>query len=189
MKNLFLIASITALFVCNVNAQEVKFGAKSGVNFASLSGDDADATDGITSFHIGGVVNIGISDKFAVQPELVYSSQGYTYTDSYEEIGSYTGKLDYINLPILADIIVGEGFSFQVGPQIGFKITDKEKGQQGESYSLGAESIDFGGAFGVQYKMQTGLFFQSRYTLGLSDVVKDVDAKNNVLQLSVGYMF
>lgn len=185
MKKLILCAAIAAFGLSNVNAQEVKFGAKAGVNFASLSGDDADGLDGRTSFHIGGVVNIGISEKFAVQPELVYSSQGFTFSESGVDV---TGKLDYINLPVLADFTVANGFSIQAGPQVGFNITDKVEAE-GESESLDAESIDFGAAFGAQYKMETGLFFQARYSLGFSEVIKDVDVKNNVISLSVGYMF
>ena len=78
--------------------------------------------------------------------------------------------------------------SIQAGPQVGFNITDKVEAE-GESESLDAESIDFGAAFGAQYKMETGLFFQARYSLGFSEVIKDVDVKNNVISLSVGYMF
>ncbi|WP_100615889.1 porin family protein [Confluentibacter citreus] len=185
MKKLLLSAVIAVLAMNNVNAQEVKFGAKAGVNFASLSGDDVEDLDGRTSFHIGGVANIAISEKFAIQPELVYSSQGFTVSESGVDV---TGKLDYINLPILADFSVAEGFSIQAGPQIGFNITDKVEAE-GESESLDAESIDLGAAFGVQYKMETGLFFQARYVLGFSEIIEDVDAKNNVLSLSVGYFF
>lgn len=185
MKKLLLYAVI-AVFAMNYgNAQEVKFGAKAGVNFASLSGDDVDNIDGRTSFHVGGVANISISEKFAIQPELVYSSQGFTMSESGIDV---TGKLDYINLPILADFSIADGFSIQAGPQIGFNITDKMEAE-GQSESLDAESIDLGAAFGVQYKMETGLFFQARYALGFSDVVENTDAKNNVISLSVGYFF
>jgi hypothetical protein len=185
MKKLFLCAAIAVFGLSNVNAQEVKFGAKAGVNFASLSGDDADGLDGRTTFHIGGVVRIGISEKFAVQPELVYSSQGFTFSEFGIDV---TGKLDYINLPIMADFTVAEGFSLQAGPQIGFNITDKVEAE-GESESLDAESIDFGLALGAQFKMETGLFFQARYAMGLSDVASDGDIKNSVLSVSVGFFF
>tara|TARA_R110001583_G_scaffold22784_3_gene85049 strand:+ start:18984 stop:19154 length:171 start_codon:yes stop_codon:yes gene_type:complete len=55
-------------------AQEVHFGIKAGVNFASLGGDDSDGLDGLTSILFGGVVDIGVTEKFSVQPELVYSA-------------------------------------------------------------------------------------------------------------------
>ena len=191
MKKVFFFI-VAFLFAFNVKAQDkptsgdgVSFGVKVGINFASVSGDDVDNFDGRTGINIGGVVNIPVSEKFSVQPELVYSSQGFTG----EESGiDYTGKLDYINVPILADFKFGDGFSLQAGPQIGFNITDKIEAE-GESESIDAESIDFGGVLGAQYRMKTGLFFQARYALGFSDIVEDADAKNGVLSISVGYFF
>lgn len=184
MKKVLVIALVT-VFGYTVNAQNVTFGAKAGVNFASLGGDDSDGLDGRTSFHIGAVADISVSDKFSVQPELVYSSQGFTLE---EEGIDVTGKLDYISLPIMANISVGEGFSLQVGPQVAFNITDEVEAE-GESADLDAESIDFGLAAGAQYKLDSGLLFQARYGLGLTDVASDADLKNNVISISVGYFF
>ena len=185
MKKSILLSLVFVLGLLTVHAQGIKLGVKAGANFASLSGSDADGLDGRTSFHLGGVVVIGISEKFAVQPELIYSAQGFKFSEFGFDV---TGKLDYINLPILADFTIAEGFSIQAGPQLGFNITDKIEAE-GESESLDAEGIDFGAAFGAQYKMNSGLFFQARYALGLSEVVKDVDIKNNVISLSIGYFF
>ncbi|WP_303315483.1 porin family protein [Flavivirga abyssicola] len=183
MKKLLLFAAVAVLGLTSVNAQEIKFGAKAGANFASVTGDDVDDLDGRTSLHIGAVANIGISDKFALQPELIYSAQGFTYS---EPGFDSTGKLDYINIPVLADVTIVEGLSVQAGPQIGFVITDEEDSDD-ETEDLGAESTDFGAVFGAQFKLPNGLFFQARYNLGFSDIIKDVDAKNSVFSLSVGY--
>ncbi|WP_299526663.1 porin family protein [Winogradskyella sp.] len=181
MKKLFLAAFAVFAFA-SVNAQDITFGAKAGVNFASLTGDDVDA-DGRTSFHLGAVANIGISEKFSVQPELLYSAQGLTND------GDVVGKLDYISLPILASFEVAEGFSVQAGPQVAFNINDSVEVDGEDAGDLDAEGVDFGLAAGLQYKMDSGLFFQARYGLGLSDVISDVDAKNSVIALSVGYFF
>lgn len=186
MKKLFLFAAIAVFGLSNVTAQDVKFGAKAGLNLASLNGDDVDDTDGRTSFHVGGVVSIGISEKFAVQPEVVYSAQGATGSEEGIDI---TWKLDYINIPVLADFQVADGFSLQVGPQVSFNITDSVEVDGEEVGDLEAEGVDFGAAVGAQYAMESGLFFQARYSLGLSDVNSDADAKNSVISLSVGYFF
>ncbi|WAC02882.1 hypothetical protein N7U66_04435 [Lacinutrix neustonica] len=67
MKKLLFTAAIVALGFTTVNAQEVKFGAKAGVNLATIGGD-AEDVDGLTSFHVGGVAEIMVSEKFSVQP-------------------------------------------------------------------------------------------------------------------------
>ncbi len=96
MKKVLLIAVVAAFGFTSVYAQGIRLGAKAGLNLASVSGDDADGFDGRTSSHFGAVAHIGISEKFAVQPELIYSAQGATADDD------ITAKLDYLNLPILA---------------------------------------------------------------------------------------
>ncbi|WP_178984997.1 porin family protein [Winogradskyella helgolandensis] len=195
MKKLFLCAALAAFAFTNVNAQEVTFGAKAGLNLASISGDDTDDLDGRTAFHIGAVAEISISEKFSVQPELLYSIQGAAFKeDGYEE----TLKYDYLNLPIMAKYYVAEGFSVEAGPQVGFLLSSKYEaefdGESEEADNDDASSIDFGLNFGLGYKMDSGLNFGVRYNLGLSNMYDgefsdDFSIKNNVLQVSVGYFF
>jgi hypothetical protein len=185
MKKLLLIAAVAALSFTTSHAQGVSFGAKAGANFASVNGDDVDDVDGRTSLQVGGVANIGISELFAVQPEVVYSAQGFSVTEDGIE---GTGKLDYINIPVLADFTIAEGFSLQGGPQVGILVTDDFE-VEGQTESLDAESVDIAAAIGAQYRLPIGLFFQARYTIGLSDIISDVDAKNAVFGVAAGWFF
>jgi hypothetical protein len=195
MKKLMLFAAAAVFVLSNVNAQEVSFGVKAGVNFASIGGDDSDGLDGLTSFHVGGVAFIGISEKFAVQPEVVYSAQGAKYSASEGYDGKY--KLGYINVPVLAKFTLAEGFSIEAGPQIGFLISAKEEynstGDSGEVDVKDAfKGTDFAAAIGLGYRMESGLNFAARYNLGLANIADasdEVDIKNNVIQVSVGYNF
>src|SRR5688572_32995374 len=76
-------------------AQGAKFGLKGGLNVSTLS-DDNDELGSKLGFHAGALAHIHISPQFALQPEVVYSSQGakYTVTD-----GEHTLALNYINIP------------------------------------------------------------------------------------------
>jgi len=206
MKKTLLIAAVAVFGFTSINAQEVKFGAKAGVNFATLGGD-AEDIESKTSFHVGGVAEIMISDKFSVQPELLYSSQGAKdeYTEEFFE-GEVKFedklKLDYINLPIMAKYYLTDGFSLEAGPQIGFLVSAKVESEasfEGESDSEEVDvkdaykSIDFGFGLGLSYKLENGLNFSARYNLGVSNIVEDAEddfsIQNNVLQVSVGFMF
>ncbi len=185
MKNTFYLT--LALLVClsSLNAQDFHFGAKGGVNFANVTGDDVEDASSRTGFHLGAVAHIGISDRFGIQPELIYSQQG-TKDDDID----ITLKLDYLNLPILADITVAEGFSLQAGPQFGFSInTEAEDGDGNEADVEGINDFDLGAAFGAQFLLDSGLFFQARYGLGLSDIVDDASVKNSNISVSIGYFF
>ena len=189
MKKLFFLAAFAAMGVITSNAQ-VSFGAKGGVNFASVNGDDFDADEGLTSFHIGGVASIAISGFFSIQPEIVYSSQGYSF--DFFDVESKV-KIDYLNIPIMADFEVINGLSLQCGPQLGINLSGKiDVNVEGQSRDLdGIETLDIGAGIGAQYQLaDKGLFFQARYVNGLTEIFEDdTKAKNGVISLSVGYMF
>jgi len=140
-----------------------------------------------------------VSDKFSIQPELLYSAQGAKYED---EVLKETIKLDYLNLPIMAKFYVADGFSLEAGPQVGFLLSAKGKVEAGgESIEADIKElfkgIDFGFNFGVGYKLPSGINFGARYNLGLSNIIEpdsefnvgDVKNQNGVIQLSLGYFF
>jgi len=202
MKKFLVFIFIALLGLLNVNAQEIKFGAKAGVNFATVTGDDTEGVKGRTSLHVGALSEFVISDKFSIQPELLYSAQGAKY----EEVGfKETIKLDYLNLPIIAKFYVADGFSLEAGPQVGFLLSAKGKVEaEGDSVEVDikdfVKGIDFGLNFGVGYKLPSGINFGARYILGLSNInesdsfdpdfnVGDVKNQNGVFQLSIGYFF
>lgn len=195
-----------ALVTSSVFAQ-LNFGAKAGLNLASISGDGTDGLDGRTSFHFGGLVEIELTDMFAIQPEVLFSSQGAKEEGSESEFGSTYSykdiyKLNYLNLPVMLKVYVVEGFAFELGPQLGFLISAKDEyeySSDGESDS-GDEDIkdefkgtDIGAGFGASYKLGNGLFFSGRYVLGLTDINEEsldgISPKNSVVQFSLGWLF
>lgn len=144
-----------------------------------------------------------------MQPEALYSQQGTKLT-----INNFSGnvltssidltsKLDYINIPIAIKYYVVEGFSLQAGPQIGFLISAKEKGEVTENgIEISAErdskdeyeKVDFALFGGVGYDLPIGIFFQARYNAGITNINKDpesanIELTNNVFSFSVGYKF
>ncbi|OXB06256.1 porin family protein [Flavobacterium pectinovorum] len=183
MKKILLLAVVTVLGFTNVNAQEIKFGVKGGLNFATISGDNTKGIDVVTSFNFGVVSEIPVSDKFSFQPELMYSGQGYSFNDN-------TVALSYLNVPLMGKYYVTKGLSVEAGPQIGFLLAAKnEKTDVKDSFN----TVDFGVNFGLGYKLENGLNFGVRYNLGLTDI-NNVDNssfknKNGVFQVSVGYFF
>jgi len=194
----FLIFTVIALFgFVPVNAQDINFGAKAGVNFASITGDDiSEYLDGKTSFHVGVVAEIVISEKFSFQPELLYSAQGATLSEFDIDVDL---NLDYLNLPLMAKFYVAEGFSLEAGPQVGFLLSAKMKASGGgesaeEDIKDVVKGIDFGVNFGIGYKLDSGLNFGARYNLGLSNDNDDPESpddsyKNSVIQAYVGFFF
>ncbi len=184
IKNILFILAI--VFFAQSNAQSLNLGGKTGVNFVVLNTDNSRNYVNIFNYHIGAVGRVRITEKFSVQPELLYSTQRY----SYETLRYY---MDYINLPILADYKVVRGLSLQGGPQFGFNVKKRVKMKAGDDTAgmdrnlENVEALNIGLGFGAQYKLPINLFFQARYTFGLTRIYDDSNLKNGVFSLSVGY--
>ena len=195
MKKLFLFFTL-ALFSLNFSIAQVNFGAKAGVNFSDITGDDTESFSGLTSFHVGVVAEIMISEEFAFQPELLYSAQGSDWEDEFDG-DTYKGtvKVDYLNVPLMAKYYVAEGFCLEAGPQLGLLLSanSEQDGFADQDIKDDLKSIDFGVNFGVGYKLENGLNFGARYNLGLTDGNESLEEegayKNSVIQISVGYFF
>ena len=199
MKKITL--TVAAVFAFGfANAQETKFGVKGGLNVANLTGDEDEDNSSKVGFHVGGFVEIKVSDKFSVQPELLFSTQG-TQAEYSESGVSFKAKinLSYLNIPVMAKYYVAEGFSLEAGPQIGFLTSAKYKIEsEGNDSEVDAkddfESVDFGVNFGAGYDFTENLSVGLRYNLGLSNVYKteagdDFKNSNNVFSVSLGYKF
>jgi hypothetical protein len=191
MKKILLLTGI--LFWISLNAQSSKreegitFGLKGGLNVSNLVGDINDNTFR-TSVHLGIFSEIMISDKFSLQPELLYSGQGYSGSAN---PGFSRSKYDYINFPVLAKIYVAKKISIEAGPQIGFLVSAKEKTSDDKITIPNQKTVDFGLNLGLAYDLKNGVFFQTRYNLGLSNInsgsnVNAFKYTNSVIQVSVG---
>ena len=195
MKKLLLFAAVAVLSFTAVQSQNVRFGAKGGVNFASVNGDGFDDADGVTGFQVGAVAKIGITELLAIQPELLFSAQGYSVDLPGDDVSV---RLGYVNLPIMADFTIVEGLSLQGGPQFGFNVVSGYK-YDGDDYEdfedeEGINTLDIGVGIGAQYVLPINLFFQARYVIGISKIYEEVEGfqpegKNSVISLSVGYFF
>ena len=178
-KIIFLLVVIAGSFAAQ--AQGINLGIKAGPNFSNFSGDLN--TDGITSFHAGAALELNLIPTFSIQAEGLFSSQGAKYDNAFgaaEDI-----NLDYISVPVLAKFyLLPDRLSLMAGPQFSFLVSDAEEAWDTKSFDMALSG-------GAELKVIAGLFVQARYNVGLSNVsdVEDIDVKNNVFQLSVGYWF
>ena len=185
MKKIFLAAVLFIATSATIQAQLLQIGVKAGVNFASQTGDafpDQNFDkEGITSFHAGLVAELKLLDRFSVQPELLYSTQGATYKNAIDE---YKNELGYISIPVMAKFYLTDSFSLEVGPQASFLVSEKNDFDVED-----AETFEFGLNAGLGYKITKNFFVQGRYGLGLTEASKNADVKNSTIQFSAGFMF
>ena len=130
MKKLFLMAVVMLASVASYAQHAVgsfTLQPKIGMNIASLT--DADGADSRIGLAAGAEFEYQVTDMISVSAGALYSMQGCKYDDA-------TVKLDYINVPILANVYVVKGFAVKLGLQPSFKVNYK--------YSVDGDSFDGG---------------------------------------------
>ena len=169
------------------------FGLKAGVNIANVS-QGGITTQSITSFHIGGVMEALYNDKIAIQPEIIYSVQGFDYMENGIE---RKFDLSYVNVPVMIKYYIFKGITIEAGPQIGFLNTAKltmKTNDDSDTRDIkdGLRPNDLSFNLGFGFQMNSGLNFNARYSYGLTNIANrlaDEKYKNRVIQFSVGYFF
>ncbi|AFL82071.1 hypothetical protein Aeqsu_2618 [Aequorivita sublithincola DSM 14238] len=215
MKKFLLFTAVALFAFTTAQSQEFRIGFKGGVNIASIGGDYVDGLDPLVGFHLGGLVEIPLMGKFAIQPELLYSSQGAKYGNYLGiDLGDYEEKLllSYINVPIMAKYYIIEGLSVELGPQIGVLVSSKYKGKDEDGdfevdNKDAFNSLDVAIGIGASYRLNNGLFFSLRFNKGITKINQDSEFElydgedpipgfdysykqhNNVFQVSAGYSF
>lgn len=171
---------LTATFA---NAQkDMKFGVKGGLNSFTVTNQTGAKSK--IAFQLGGFAEFKVSDKFSVQPELMFTSQG-------AKGDLATLNLSYINIPVIAKYYVTEELSLQAGPQIGFLMSAKSDDTDVKDQ---LKSMDYGLNLGAGYNLNENMSLDLRYYLGFAQLQKDLatgeSASHNAgLLLSFGYKF
>ena len=164
-------------FTSTVQAQ--KFGVRAGLNIANVTGGDGPDTKPLTGIYAGVFKEFTIVPVlFFLQPELQYSSQRF-------KSGDTNFSINYINIPVMAKVYALKTFSIEAGPQVGFKISDNFPGDTGKD--IKTFDTAFAGGLGLNFPF--GLGINARYVMGLSEIVKDSGAKNQVIQLGASFKF
>lgn len=190
MKKLFL--AVVAMMISAATFAQNEVGQltiqpKVGVNIANITDvNDADPRIGLAA---GAEFEYGLTDNIGLSAGVLYSMQGVKTIIVDDDC---TSKLDYLNVPILANFYVAKGFAVKLGVQPGFKLSSKAKfkgsGGSKEVDVDGFKSVDLSIPVGLSYQYQN-IVFDARYNWGVTKIVDDVDSKHSVFQITVGYKF
>ena len=213
MKKQLLTLSLLLLGALVTTAYgQFSIGARAGANLANVAittdGEDSD-TDARFGFAAGLVAEIGISEMFAVQPEVLFSQHGAVETTDFlgEEIETKI-RHNYVQVPVLAKLTFGSealGINVLAGPHIGLGMGDimlettaggMTEEDSGSWEDAGLTTFDFGitGGVGVSFPAGPGkLGIDARYQLGLVNFFEDGDDDNSIynrnIQFGLSYLF
>ncbi len=183
-----------------LNAQ---IGLKGGLNFAKVSKASDINSSTRSGFHAGVFLAPPSKKILSSRTELLFSRQGYDYKN-----GVNTGNvnMDYIQMGQLMSVNITKYFSLMFGAQTSYLVSaqvdsSNNTGNSTENKIMDLYNrIDYGYAIGAEIHPIAGLIISTRYNVSLAKVYKDIqgfqkpsftseDAKNNVIQVSVGWRF
>jgi hypothetical protein len=183
MQKLLVVPFI--LFISGiVSGQTIQFGPKAGVNIANFSNGDYSNNTRV-GFHAGGFLSFAAGKIFAIQPEVLFSTQGTKIDDVNSPVKEF--KANYLNIPVVAQLRTGGGVYLESGPQAGILLTAETDDQSVKNLY---KSLDWSWVFGIGFRSKLGVGFDARYNLGLTKIGDsgahvEANAKNSVIQLGL----
>jgi hypothetical protein len=186
------IAIITAL---HCSAQKINFGVKAGLNMSMITGASNQIMSSSNGFHAGAFLEFKALGKIAIQPELLFSTQGAKFEN---DLSVSTTKMNYMMVPVMVKYYPIAGLFVEAGPQAGFLVTAKQDVENKITSANSSEDIkdktkafDMSANVGVGYDILDKVVIQVRYCIGLTNTstVDTVNTKNGVFQMSLGYKF
>ncbi len=170
---------------------QTQLGIKAGLNINDISDNFApNNTATRLGFHAGLLAHIHVQRRLAVQPELVFSSQGAKYT-----LNGFNGHVvtNNLNLPVLLQYMGNRGIRLETGPQLGILLDGKIERNNGTINNLknAMNEADFSWVFCLGFLSRSGLGADARFNLGLTDIFEQGgrDAKHRVWQIGLFYQF
>ena len=188
-----IVLSLIFIVVVMTSKAQIQYGAKAGLNIATWKGEHADdigERESHLHIHAGVLVNIPITDRINVQPELLYSGEGVKYDFYY--VDADRQKLGYLNIPVLVQYNHPLGFFAETGPQVGLLLSAKlGDGKIFVDNKDDFKKTDLKWILGVGFKSKYGAGINIRYNMGLVELYDEADlkVKNSVIGIGLFYMF
>lgn len=182
---------------------KAQIGLKGGLNFAKVTKASDINSSTRSGFHAGVFLAPPSKKILSSRTELLFSRQGYDYKNN---VNTGTVDMDYIQVGQLMSVNITKFFSLLFGAQTSYLVSaqvdsSNNTGNSTENKIMDLYNrIDYGYAIGAEIHPVAGLIISTRYNVSLAKVYKDIqgfqkpsftseDAKNNVIQVSIGWRF
>ena len=197
MNKLLITLAFILISALPVNAQSL-FGVKGGVNVSYMN---IESRESLVSFHAGLFSRIPLSEKYFLQPELLYSVKGAKFP-GYFYYFDMNITFSYISMPILFGWKATDHLLILAGPEFSYLVSNKVAvNEYGPNVTGSFSAIDVGLDLGVAYLITKRIGAELRFSYGLVNVpdLYFTDAngqslgglnegKNRTVQLSVNYL-
>lgn len=195
---------IPCLLIFGISAYgQPSFGIKAGLNFNDIIVENApwlpiNLYRPSIGFHLGVISEFRLMNPLTFNPELIFIQKGAN--SSGKNGGINRINLNYLELPLLLSFNSTRLVSFQLGPNLGLRISAKRKTDGGKSdlKELFNKPFDFGVSGGLKLNLSNKISITGRYYYGLISPLKfqfassttypPPSSSNRNLQIGMSYM-
>jgi len=185
-------------------------GLKAGLNFSNITNAKSFNNSSRTGFMAGVFIAPPSKSILSSRTELIFSRQGYDFKTN---TANGNVNLNYLIIPQLMGINITKYVQLQLGFQMAYLLNAKADSTSSFPPGNPAAKImdyynrfDYGAAGGIEIHPVSGLLIGARYNVSFGDMYKNistvqngntqppsffpsVDAKNNVVQIFIGWQF
>ena len=198
MKKFFMIA-VMAVVCMTASAQKMRHGAGQitvqpmiGLSSGYLRGEEETAT-GTVKYENNESRNglaLGVEGEYYTTTPWLSVSAGLMYQQQGWKIKGFDAdKVDFINIPVLANFYVAKGFALKIGLQPGFVIN--AKGDDGD-FKNQCNTFNLALPVGLSYEFKNGITLDLRGAAAITKLNKNgnnVKWYNDGGMLTIGYKF
>jgi len=189
MKTKLLLTAAISILSFSAFSQSFKIGAKGGATINKISGQTFKDQFSY-GYHIGGFATIGLSKRFAIQPEVLFNQINVDSSSKFSDIYQFNKlknvQLKYLTIPFLLNYNAGRLITLQAGPQFGILMNKSNTLVQNGKNAFKSGDLSMLG--GIQLNISHFKIY-GRYAVGLNNI-NDIDNKdkwtNQSIQLGVG---
>ena len=190
MKTKLISFAILLFIGSSAFSQTFKLGIKGGANLGKISGKSFKDEFSL-GYHVGGFATIGLGDKFAIQPEVLFNQVNNDTTTNFSDVFKVKNadkiELKFLSIPILLNYNVNKYITLQAGPQFGVLLNKNDNLLQNGGNAF--KSGDFSLIGGVQLNLLKFRVY-GRFVGGQTDIdnLGNNDTwKTKAIQLGVGF--
>ena len=195
MKKLFLLAAIMMASTCAFAQHEPgSLTVQPRIGVRAYDFNNTNDTEARVGLVVGPEFEYTLSNRFSLAFGVNYSQQGTELKNS-----DVTFKMDYLTVPIVANVYLFKGFALKAGVQPGVNLSAKAEinGKESDVNEDYMNSFDVEIPVGLSYEFRN-FVLDARYTLGVTKIFDekklnlkgvDLDSKNLGFQLTLGYKF
>ena len=192
MKKLFLLAAIMMATTCVYAQHEPgSLTLQPRIGFSAADFNNTSDTEARVGLVVGPEFEYTLSNRFSLGFGLNYSQQGTKIKDT-----DVTFKLDYLTIPIVANVYLFKGFALKAGIQPGINLSAKldAKNAKVDLDNDEVKAFDLAIPVGLSYEFRN-FVLDARYNFGVTKIFDekklptgvDIDSKNLGFQLTLGY--